>query len=82
MFLRCENKECLTLKDIPDITDPAVFWPLIEEKSLIVLALSDWFVVYEYDQYCSDYGEPLMSGHNPGVAVALAYLKIKEMEGD
>jgi hypothetical protein len=92
MFLRCENKECLTLKDVPDITDPAVWGPLFcsNDKLLNIRKehVNGHWSLKDVIRYQITYQNPhdgsrwTIKHEDPGVAVGLAILKIKEMESD
>jgi hypothetical protein len=62
---------------LPDITDPRVFWPLVEE-----LRKKGWTVTFATGIYFLSDDRAAKShnfyGHETGIAVGLAYLKIKE----
>ncbi len=70
---------------IPDITKPENFWPLVVEKRLIIIpesASNPEFPTYKAWHISIHEASWSITNKNPGLAVCLAYLKIKEQENE
>jgi hypothetical protein len=66
----------------PDITDPAVFWPLVEEMKQHEPVISFDKELQQWDMcfYDLDNKDRWHNTESPGLAVGYAYLKIKEQK--
>lgn len=73
---------------VPDITDPAVFWPLAWENNILIVkakGLAGYLdnamlhnLVCTFTQKEFNFSVAIVPDENPGVAVGLAFLRIEE----